>query len=91
MQGLSGASVRSELRESKDAPPPTALASSATEAGKSDMTHDVLFGRVQTRLKAQVGPDVFSSWFGRLKLESISHSIVRLSVHGQIMQQLHNS
>ena len=80
MQGLSGASVRSVLRESKDAPPPTALASSATEAGKTDMTHDVLFGRVQTRLKAQVGPDVFSSWFGRLKLESISQSIVRLSV-----------
>ncbi len=80
MQGLSGASVRSVLRESKDVPPPDALATSATEAGKSDMTHDVLFGRVQTRLKAQVGPDVFSSWFGRLKLESISQSIVRLSV-----------
>ncbi|MEX3011187.1 chromosomal replication initiator protein DnaA [Hoeflea sp. TYP-13] len=81
MQGLSGASVRSNLRESKDAaPPPPTKAAPSTEAGKSDMTHDVLFGRVQTRLKAQVGPDVFSSWFGRLKLESISQSIVRLSV-----------
>ena len=81
MQGLSGASVRSNMRQTKDAaPPPAAMAAPAMEAGKSDMTHDVLFGRVQTRLKAQVGPDVFASWFGRLKLESISQSIVRLSV-----------
>ncbi|MDF2369635.1 MAG: chromosomal replication initiator protein DnaA [Rhizobiaceae bacterium] len=44
------------------------------------MSHDVLFSRVQTRLKAQVGLDVFSSWFGRLQLDSVSKSIVRLSV-----------
>lgn len=44
------------------------------------MAHNALFGRVQTRLKAQVGPDVFASWFGRLKLETVSKSIVRLSV-----------
>lgn len=81
MQGLSGASARRNFQESIEAvPPPATLAPPATEAGTSDMTHDVLFGRVQTRLKAQVGPDVFSSWFGRLKLESISQSIVRLSV-----------
>ena len=50
------------------------------EAGKSQMSHNALFGRVQSRLKAQVGPDVFASWFGRLKLETVSKSIVRLSV-----------
>lgn len=44
------------------------------------MSHNALFGRVQTRLKAQVGPDVFASWFGRLKLDTVSKSIVRLSV-----------
>ncbi|GKX33035.1 MAG: chromosomal replication initiator protein DnaA [Rhizobiaceae bacterium MnEN-MB40S] len=44
------------------------------------MDEKALFNRVQIRLKAIVGPDVFSSWFGRLKLDSVSKSIVRLSV-----------
>ena len=47
---------------------------------KVDMRHDALFERVSARLKAQVGPDVFASWFGRLKLHSVSKSVVRLSV-----------
>lgn len=38
------------------------------------------FDRVMTRLKAQVGQEVFTSWFGRLKLQSASKSVVRLSV-----------
>ncbi|MCL6705754.1 chromosomal replication initiator protein DnaA [Pseudomonas sp. R2.Fl] len=44
------------------------------------MKHDALFERFSARLKAQVGPDVFASWFGRLKLQSVSKSVVRLSV-----------
>ncbi|OJF92116.1 chromosomal replication initiator protein DnaA [Pararhizobium antarcticum] len=44
------------------------------------MRQDALFERVSARLKAQVGPDVFASWFGRLKLHSTSKSVVRLSV-----------
>ncbi|KQY13434.1 chromosomal replication initiator protein DnaA [Rhizobium sp. Root482] len=44
------------------------------------MRHSALFERVSARLKAQVGPDVFASWFGRLKLHSVSKSVVRLSV-----------
>ncbi|WP_337181171.1 chromosomal replication initiator protein DnaA [Shinella sp.] len=44
------------------------------------MKHDALFERVSARLKAQVGPDVFASWFGRLKVHSVSKSLVRLSV-----------
>ncbi|MCV9962308.1 chromosomal replication initiator protein DnaA [Pararhizobium sp. BT-229] len=44
------------------------------------MMHSALFERVSARLKAQVGPDVFASWFGRLKLHSVSKSVVRLSV-----------
>jgi chromosomal replication initiator protein len=39
-----------------------------------------VFDRVMTRLKAQVGQEVFTSWFGRLKLQSASKSVVRLSV-----------
>ena len=46
----------------------------------SEMKQDALFERVSARLKAQVGPDVFASWFGRLKIHSVSKSVVRLSV-----------
>ena len=38
------------------------------------------FTRVQSQLKAQVGPEVYTSWFGRLKLHSASRNIIRLSV-----------
>jgi chromosomal replication initiator protein len=52
-----------------------------TAAGApSEMKQDAVFERVSARLKAQVGPDVFASWFGRLKLHSVSKSVVRLSV-----------
>ncbi|MCC2608238.1 chromosomal replication initiator protein DnaA, partial [Neorhizobium petrolearium] len=44
------------------------------------MKHDALFERFSTRLKAQVGQDVYASWFGRLKLHSVSKSLVRLTV-----------
>jgi chromosomal replication initiator protein len=46
----------------------------------SDMKHDALFERFSARLKAQVGQDVYASWFGRLKLHSVSKSVVRLTV-----------
>ncbi|WP_371328581.1 chromosomal replication initiator protein DnaA [Shinella sp. HZN7] len=46
----------------------------------SEMKQDAIFERVSARLKAQVGPDVFASWFGRLKVHSVSKSVVRLSV-----------
>ncbi|WP_322989127.1 chromosomal replication initiator protein DnaA [Hoeflea sp.] len=47
----------------------------------ADMTKsNETFDRVTARLKAQVGPEVFTSWFGRLKLQSASKSVVRLSV-----------
>ncbi|EUC00494.1 Chromosomal replication initiator protein dnaA [Rhizobium sp. CF080] len=44
------------------------------------MKHDALFERFSARLKAQVGQDVYASWFGRLKLHSVSKSVVRLTV-----------
>jgi chromosomal replication initiator protein len=47
---------------------------------KSEMKHDALFERFSARLKAQVGPEVYASWFGRLKLHSNSKSVIRLSV-----------
>ena len=39
-----------------------------------------IFERVRSRLKTQLGPETFASWFGRLKLHSMSKSTVRLSV-----------
>jgi chromosomal replication initiator protein len=47
---------------------------------KSEMKHDALFERFSARLKAQVGHDVYASWFARLKLHSVSKSVVRLTV-----------
>jgi len=81
MQGLSGAQVHAHRPINRNnASAPITAADPAKNAGKSDMEDDALFSRVQARLKAQVGPDVFSSWFGRLKLEAVSKSVVRLSV-----------
>ncbi|MGL3608305.1 chromosomal replication initiator protein DnaA [Rhizobium sp. G187] len=46
----------------------------------AEMNHNALFERFSLRLKAQVGQDVYQSWFGRLKLHSASKSVVRLTV-----------
>jgi chromosomal replication initiator protein len=45
--------------------------------GRSD---DELFQRVRARLRAQVGEDIFNSWFARLDLEEIVDDRVHLSV-----------
>jgi chromosomal replication initiator protein len=56
-------------------------AASSEGAGENvDMKHADLFDRFSKRLKAQVGVDVYQSWFGRLKLHSASKSVVRLTV-----------
>ncbi|WP_306930625.1 MULTISPECIES: chromosomal replication initiator protein DnaA [Agrobacterium] len=44
------------------------------------MKNDALFERFSARLKAQVGPEVYASWFARLKLHSMSKSVVRFTV-----------
>jgi len=51
-----------------------------TDKGADMNKNTKTFERVMARLKAQVGPEVFTSWFGRLKLQSASKSVVRLSV-----------
>jgi chromosomal replication initiator protein len=38
------------------------------------------WSRVQDRLKAEVGDDIFSSWFARMNLEAVDNETVRLSV-----------
>lgn len=38
------------------------------------------WGRIQSRLRAELGEDVFSSWFGRVELEHFASGRVQLSV-----------
>lgn len=38
------------------------------------------FDRVMAQVKAQLGAEVFNSWFGRMKLDESAVGIVRLSV-----------
>ena len=38
------------------------------------------WSRVKDRLRAEVGDDVYSSWFARMELEGIEDGTVRLSV-----------
>jgi chromosomal replication initiator protein len=41
---------------------------------------DKIFERVKAQLKARLGTEVYSSWFGRMKLAEASPGVVRISV-----------
>nr|WP_245419574.1 chromosomal replication initiator protein DnaA [Phyllobacterium salinisoli] len=60
-----------------------AIPISASERDIMDSTAnsgEAAFERLTSKLKARVGSEIYSSWFGRLKLDEISKSVVRLSV-----------
>src|SRR5271166_4173739 len=38
------------------------------------------WGRVRDHLRSELGDDVFTSWFGRMELDSVDKGVVRLSV-----------
>ncbi|RAI42915.1 chromosomal replication initiator protein DnaA [Rhodoplanes roseus] len=44
------------------------------------INHQERWTRVKGRLRAEVGEDIFSSWFARMELESVESETVRLSV-----------
>jgi chromosomal replication initiator protein len=48
-----------------------------TKMSNTDLEH---WSRVKQRLRAEVGDDIFSSWFARMDLDSIEDEAVRLSV-----------
>ncbi|HET6492762.1 MAG TPA: chromosomal replication initiator protein DnaA, partial [Burkholderiales bacterium] len=50
--------------------------SAMTESGGSGAT----FERVKAKLKARLGSEVYSSWFGRMKVAETSKGVVRISV-----------
>jgi chromosomal replication initiator protein len=54
-------------------------------------TGPALFQRVTRKLKVQVGSEVYSSWFGRIKLDEASKSVVRLSVPTTFLRSWINS
>ncbi|MBV2142183.1 chromosomal replication initiator protein DnaA [Falsochrobactrum sp. TDYN1] len=59
--------------------------SSATGKDESLVSADKALGeeafeRLTAKLKARVGSEIYSSWFGRLKLDDLSKSVARLSV-----------
>jgi chromosomal replication initiator protein len=54
-------------------------------------TGTALFQRVTRKLKVRVGAEVYSSWFGRIKLEESSKSVVRLSVPTTFLRSWINS
>ena len=45
-----------------------------------DMKTDEVWDRVSRRLRAEVGEDVFTSWFGRLELDGIADGVAHVSV-----------
>ena len=54
-------------------------------------TGPALFQRVTRKLKVRVGAEVYSSWFGRIKLDEASKSVVRLSVPTTFLRSWINS
>ena len=42
--------------------------------------HDVAWARVRTRLRAELGEDIFASWFARLDLMSVDGDVAHLTV-----------
>lgn len=60
------------------------FSSTKTTIGGSDTAGggdaDKNFDRVKAQLKARLGAEVYSSWFGRMKLAEVSKGVVRLSV-----------
>ena len=49
------------------------------------------FERVKTQLKARLGGEVYSSWFGRMKLTEASKGVVRISVPTAFLRSWINS
>ncbi|MEO3997554.1 chromosomal replication initiator protein DnaA [Mesorhizobium sp. CAU 1732] len=52
---------------------------------------EAIFERVKTQLKARLGNDVYSSWFGRMMVAETSRGLVRLSVPTAFLRQWINN
>jgi chromosomal replication initiator protein len=61
------------------------------EAMQSGNKPDDVFERVRAQLKARLGNDVFSNWFGQMKLAERTRSVVQLSVPTIFLRQWINA
>ena len=76
--------VLSDARSSEPEPQPG-------DAKREAAVLDAAFERVKKRLRTKLGADVYNSWFGRLKLESATRSVVRMSVPTAFLRSWINS
>ena len=62
--------------------PGDGLDKGATMTRKDDewQAAEKVFERVKAKLKARLGPEVYSSWFGRMLLAEVSRTLIRVSV-----------
>ncbi|WP_306117378.1 MULTISPECIES: chromosomal replication initiator protein DnaA [unclassified Roseitalea] len=51
-----------------------------------DSDRRAVFAKVSRQLRAKLGAEVYQSWFGRLKLEQATRSVVQLSVPTQFLR-----
>jgi len=68
--------IEREASQGFSFPMTTIEGTSMTASGKSES----VFERVKAQLKAKLGTEVYSSWFGRMKLAEASKGVVRISV-----------
>ncbi len=61
------------------------------EATGGAFASDPKFERVRAQLKARLGQEVYSSWFGRMKLDEATRSVVRISVPTAFLRSWINS
>src|SRR5579883_1615482 len=52
----------------------------ALELSTSSSSMEHKWRRIQSRLRAELGDDVFTSWFGRVELEGYDGRVVQVSV-----------
>lgn len=61
------------------------------DEGMSASGAEANFERVKAQLKARLGNDVYSSWFGRIRIAEASRGVIRLSVPTAFLRQWINS
>ncbi|MEQ8297941.1 MAG: chromosomal replication initiator protein DnaA [Nitratireductor sp.] len=83
MQGGMGTEVKAGL--------PFVRAGGDVHEMNSGSAASEIFERIRVQLRAQLGMEVYSSWFGRMKLAEASRGLVRLSVPTAFLRSWINS
>lgn len=78
LQGAASSSCSSKLETQTDTTARQAL-SDMTDFEDQDVDFGEIWQRILVRLRAELGEDVFTSWFLRVELEAVSGGVVTLS------------